>query len=170
MRILLGRKGPDLFIWFYIGICIPKPTPNIAINLIEWHKIIKTNILLMILPNEEYKYIWRRLETIRSGGHWACASVRVCVHACVPTRAARFWPFFSDFDETFRKVAIACEKNHVQISFMWNNIFPMHICSEVQNFVKKGSPKNFSTPLFFMWTRNHLNVLMRKKYVKNRKK
>ena len=25
----------------------------------------------MISPNEEYKYIWRRLETIRSGGHWA---------------------------------------------------------------------------------------------------
>ena len=48
--------------------------------------------------------------------------------------------------------------------------FDQRIAPEKVNFVKKGSPKNFSTQLFFMWTRNHLNVLMRKKYVKNRKK
>ena len=35
------------------------------------------------------------------------------------------------------------------------------------NFFKKGSPKKHSTTLFFMWSRNHLNVLMRNKYVQN---
>ena len=46
---------------------------------------------------------------------------------------------------------------------------PGRIIFEKLNFVKKGSPKIFSTPLYFMWTRIHLNVLMRKNDVKNTK-
>ena len=46
---------------------------------------------------------------------------------------------------------------------------PGRIIFEKLNLVKKESPKNVSTPLFFMWTRIHLNVLMRKNYVKNTK-
>ena len=38
---------------------------------------------------------------------------------------------------------------------------PGRIIFEKLNLVKKESPKNVSTPLFFMWTRIHLNVLMR---------
>ena len=43
---------------------------------------------------------------------------------------------------------------------------PTRIIFEKINFVKKGSPKKFSTQLFFMWTRNHLKVLMRKNTLK----
>ena len=77
------------------------------------------------------------------------------------------WPIgcidFTPFDFRTRLLKRLCfymSKSRMPQLYLENS--PERIIFEKFNFVMKGSPKNFSTPLFS-------NVLMRKKYVKNTK-